>query len=325
MHILKTWKESDKELIEELKSRSFLDRGIEPEVQRIVEGVERHGDGAVASYTLEFDGVRLRTGEFTVKKESIDQARRQVGRRFASVLREIERNLVSYHRRQKPKDWRMDVGNGSSVGERWLPLRRVGLYVPAGKAPLVSTVLMGVVPAKVAGVKEIVVCSPPTRDGEIDPHILAACAMLGVKEVYRIGGAQAIAAMAIGTETIPRVDKIFGPGSVYVTMAKKILYGRVGIDIVAGPSEILILADESAEPAFIAADLLSQAEHGTGREVCVLVTDCDALAEKVRRELERIADGGSRTADSEIRNPKSEIPNVREESSRKDAKTQRKA
>jgi len=286
MHILKTWKGSDKGLIEQLMSRSFPDQGIERKVQGIIEGVEKGGDEAVADYGARYDDVRLRPDEFRVRKENLARARRQVDKEFITAFREIERNLAAYHRRQKPADWRMDAGNGSTVGERWLPLRRVGLYVPAGTAPLVSTVLMGVVPAKVAGVKEIVVSSPPSRDGEINTHILAACAMLGVEEVYRIGGAQAIAALAVGTETVPKVDKIVGPGGIYVTMAKRILYGRVGIDIVAGPSEILILADDSAEPSFVAADLLSQAEHGTGREVCVLVTDSPLLVEKVRKELE---------------------------------------
>lgn len=182
----------------------------------------------------------------------------------------------------------MDASGGSTLGERWLPLERVGIYVPGGKAPLVSTVLMGVVPATVAGVKEIAVFSPPGRDGEINRVVLAACSILGVEEVYRVGGAQAIAAMALGTKTVRNVDKIFGPGNIYVTMAKKLLYGRVGIDILAGPSELLVLADEAANPTFVAADLLSQAEHGTGDEVCVLATDSLPLAKRVQRELERL-------------------------------------
>ncbi len=297
MRTLKTWRDSDKQLIEQLMTRSFFDRRVERRVQGIIDDVEKRGDEAVADYSARYDDVWLRPEEFRVPEEDIARARRGVGKEFVSVLREVERNLVSYHRRQKPMDWRMDAGHGSTVGERWLPLERVGIYVPGGVAPLVSTVLMGVVPAKVARVKEIVVSSPPVREGEVDPHILAACAMLGVKEVYRIGGAQAIAAMALGTETVGKVHKIVGPGNIYVTTAKKLLYGRVGIDIVAGPSEILILADETAEPAFVAADLLSQAEHGTGREVCVLVTDCASLVKKVQKELEsRLGrDSGDRT------------------------------
>jgi histidinol dehydrogenase len=292
MHILKTWDDSDAVLLRQLMTRSFFDRRIEGQVQRIVEDVERRGDQAVVKYAERFDHVRLQPGELRVGREDIARARRSADKEFVSVFREIKRNLVSYHRRQKPTDWRMEEGNGGTVGERWLPLERVGVYVPAGKAPLISTVLMGVVPAKVAGVKEIVVVSPPSRNGEMNPYILAACAMLGVQEVYRMGGAQAIAAMAIGTQSVPRVDKIVGPGGIYVTMAKKLLYGRVGIDMVAGPSEILVLADESAEPAFVAADLLSQAEHGTGREVCVLVTDSRSLVRKVQKRLEWLVGPG---------------------------------
>jgi len=296
MRVLRTWEDTDKETINRLMARSFLDRRIERKVQTIIDGVEKRADEAVAEYSARFDGVSLRPQEFRVAKEDLSRARRQAGKEFVSVFREIERNLILYHRRQKPSDWRLDAGDGSTVGERWLPLERVGLYVPGGKAPLVSTVLMCVVPARIARVKEIVVSSPPSREGEVAPDILAACAMLGVGEVYRIGGVQAIAAMALGTETIRRVDKVFGPGNIYVTMAKKALYGRVGIDLLAGPSEILVVADDSAEPAFVAADLLSQAEHGTGREVCVLVTDSPALAEKVRAEMQSLLRSRRETA-----------------------------
>lgn len=295
MRILKTWKRADRPLIEQLMRRSFFDPRVERQVQRIIDGVERRGDAAVADYSASYDGVRLGPDAFRVRTNDLSRARRQVGKEYISVFREVERNLRSYHRRQKPTDWKMDAGNGGTVGERWVPVRRIGLYVPAGKAPLVSTVLMGVVPAKAAGVKDITVCSPPSREGDVDPYVLATCALLGVGEVYRIGGAQAIAAMGVGTETVPKVDKIVGPGGIYVTMAKKILYGRVGIDIVAGPSEVLILADDSADPAFVAADLLSQSEHGTGREVCVLVTDSASLVEKVRKRLESLFGSGKKT------------------------------
>ncbi len=294
MRVLKTWSGPDRRLIEQWMRRSFFDPKVEQQVQRIIREVEARGDEAVADCSARYDEVCLRPEEFLVKDEELARARRKIERDFVSVIREIERNLTFYHRRQKPEDWKMEGGNGGTVGERWVPVNRVGLYVPAGKAPLVSTVLMGVVPAKVAGVKQIVVCSPPSRNGEIDVHILATCAFLGVREVYRIGGAQAIGAMAIGTKTVPRVDKIVGPGGIYVTMAKKVLYGRVGIDIVAGPSEVLIVADDSAEPSYVAIDLLSQAEHGTGREVCVLVTHSRPLVEKVRKELVKRVSAGKR-------------------------------
>ena len=296
MRILKTWVASDKRAIESLMNRSFFDRKIERKVEAIIDAVEERGDEAVAAYTERFDDVRISPGKFRVEKGDLAAARRKAGRELVSVIQEIQRNLVSYHRRQKPKDWRMDAGNGSKLGQRWLPVERVGVYVPAGEAPLVSSVLMGVVPAKVAGVKEIVVCSPPSWNGGINPDILAACGLVGIEEVYRIGGVQAIAAMAIGTKTVRKVDKIVGPGNVYVTMAKKVLSGRVGIDILAGPSEVLILADDSAEPAFIAADLLSQAEHGTGREICLLVTDSSRLVNEVQKELESLVRSGQKAA-----------------------------
>jgi histidinol dehydrogenase len=285
MRILKTSLSSDRRAIDKLKNRSFLDKDTEQKVDAIIEGVRRRGDAAVAGYTERFDHVSLSPRRFRVHPGAIASAKKRAGTAFLSTLREVRKNLESYHRRQKPEDWVIDVGNGGKVGERWLPLKRVGVYVPAGKAPLVSSALMGVVPARVAGVKEVAVFSPPGPKGDINPFILAACGVLGVKEVYRVGGAQAVAAMAIGTKTIRKVDKVFGPGNIFVTMAKKALYGSVGIDIVAGPSEVLIVADDHADPSLVAVDLLSQAEHGTGREICVLVTDSARLAERVRAEL----------------------------------------
>ncbi|MDP2898029.1 MAG: histidinol dehydrogenase [bacterium] len=296
MRVLRTTVAAEREAIAQLQNRSFLDRRLERKVKSIIDDVEKRGDEAVSAYAERFDRVRIPPRKFRVEKSVLAAAFRDIDGELLSVLRKVERNLVAYHSRQRPKDWRMDAGRGSSLAERWLPINRVGVYVPAGQAPLVSSVLMGLVPARVAGVREVVVCSPPARDAEINRHILAACAMLGVREVYRIGGVQAIAAMALGTESIRRVDKIVGPGGAYVTMAKKLLYGRVGIDIVAGPSEILILADDSANPRFVAADLLSQAEHGTGYEVCLLVTDSAKLAEDVQKELEALAGCGESVA-----------------------------
>jgi histidinol dehydrogenase len=289
MRVLRTAVAAEREAIAQLQNRSFLDRRLERKVKSIIDDVEKRGEEAVCAYAERFDGVKIPPTKFRVEKSVLAAAFRNIDGELVSVLRKVERNLVAYHSRQRPKDWRMDAGRGSGLAERWLPIGRVGVYVPAGQAPLVSSVLMGVVPARVAGVREVVVCSPPTCDGEVNRHILAACAMLGVREVYRIGGVQAIAAMALGTESIRRVDKIVGPGGAYVTMAKKLLYGRVGIDIVAGPSEILILADDSANPSFVAADLLSQAEHGTGYEVCLLVTDSTKLARDVQKELRALA------------------------------------
>jgi histidinol dehydrogenase len=296
MRIFKSWVASDRQEIERLMNRSILDRDVEQQLEAIIDDIERRGDQAVAAYTERFDHVEIPPEKLRVEKQAISAARRKAGRELLSVIREIERNLLSYHRRQKPKDWWVDAGNGSKLGERWVPVERVGVYVPGGEAPLVSSVLMGLVPAKVAGVKEIVVCSPPSWKGDMSPHILAACGLLGAQEIYRVGGVQAIAAMAIGTETVRRVDKIVGPGNIYVTMAKKILSGRVGIDILAGPSEVLILADDSADPTFVAADLLSQAEHGTGREVCLLVTDSPRLARRVQQELVSLGRSGREAA-----------------------------
>jgi histidinol dehydrogenase len=210
-----------------------------------------------------------------------------VPKSFIAAVKRIRRNVSDYHKRQLPREWTFDAGMGSTLGELIRPVASVGAYVPGGTAPLVSTLLMTVVPARTAGVRRIAVATPPDKEGSVNPHILATADLLGVEEVYKMGGAQAIAALAFGTATVGRVDKIVGPGNIYVTEAKRQVFGDVDIDCIAGPSEILVLADGTANARYIAADILSQAEHGTGEEISVLVTDSDEVARDVADEVGR--------------------------------------
>jgi len=251
-------------------------------VEKVISDVRRHGDRAVRRYTKRFDGIDLK--DLSIPKEEIDASARQIDGEFADILRESARRIRVFHEFQKEQSWYFS-DNGMTLGQIIRPIQRVGVYVPGGKAFYPSTVLMNVIPAQVAGVKEIVLCVS-SHDDTINPYVAAAARLLRIKEVYRIGGAQAIAAMAYGTETIKRVDKIVGPGNIYVAMAKRMVFGDVGIDMIAGPSEILIIADEHARPEFIASDLLGQAEHDEMASA-ILLTDSKTLAENVRREVTR--------------------------------------
>jgi histidinol dehydrogenase len=253
----------------------------EQEVRSWVEDVRRRGDAALRDYTLKFDGVKLNRLEVT--KKQIKAAYDEVDAKLLSALRLAARRIKSYHTAQK----RSLIRDSSRAGLGWQmrPLNRVGVYTPGGTAPLPSSLLMTVIPAKVAGVKEIILATPPRKGGVVQPVILVAADIAGVDRVFSVGGAQAIAALAFGTESIPAVDKICGPGNIYVTLAKKLLYGVVGIDGLYGPSEVLIIADETAQPAYCAADLLAQAEHNLGS--AVLVTTSPALVNRVIREIEK--------------------------------------
>ncbi|MGE5554326.1 MAG: histidinol dehydrogenase [Betaproteobacteria bacterium] len=253
-------------------------------VAEIVAAVAKEGDAALLRYTARFDGVELTPDRLRVAPEEFAVARAEVPGEFVSAVRQARDRIEAYHRHQVRQSWSFDPGDGSRLGQQVTPLSRVGIYVPGGTAPLASSVLMNAVPAKVAGVESVALATPPDREGRINPHLLVAAEEAGVKEVYRIGGAQAIAALAFGTVTIPRVDKIAGPGNIYVTLAKKLVYGQVGIDMLAGPSEVAVVADETAEPRLVAADLLSQAEHDV-RAVPVLFTPSAALVERVEAEL----------------------------------------
>ena len=269
--------------------RQIFDRSAETAdvsgaVREILEAVEQRGDAAVLEYGKRFDGVA--PDRLEVDAAAIVKARETVGEDFVQLLERAAANIRAYHGMQRREGFEMSRPDGVILGERILPLRRVGLYVPGGTAAYPSTVLMNVIPAKIAGCEEVLLVSPPTCGGEIHPAILAAASVAGADRIFRSGGAQAIAALAFGTETIPAVDKITGPGNVYVAEAKRQVFGRVAIDMIAGPSEILIIADEEADPAEVAADLLSQAEHD--KNACaVLVTDSLTLGEAVQREVER--------------------------------------
>ncbi len=257
-------------------------------VREIVEAVKREGDAALLRYTEKFDGVKLEPGELRVKPAEIEEAYARVDPAFLEALRQAARNITSFHEKQKRTSWTEFRPDGTMVGMVLRPLRRVGLYVPGGSAAYPSSVLMNVLPAKVAGVPEIVMVTPPATGGRsgIDPYVLVAAAEAGVSEIYRVGGAQAVAALAFGTATIPAVDKICGPGNIYVALAKRHVYGAVDIDSIAGPSEIVVLADDSADARLVAADLLSQAEHDEMASA-ILVTPSPRLARETEAELGR--------------------------------------
>ncbi len=287
MEIIQAEKIKNRKKIDRLINRSLSDKEIERKVAKIISDVQLKGDIAVAEYTRKFDHVILMPKNFKVKKTELNEAKKLIDPDFFNLLEKIRRNIINYHKHQLKSSWQITDSNGSSLGEIIVPISTIGVYVPAGTAPLVSSVLMTVVPAQIAGVRKIIIATPPDKKGKVNPYILMACSYLGVTDIYKIGGAQAVAALALGTKRIPKVEKIFGPGNIYVTTAKKLLYGTVAIDSLCGPSEILIIAGSSANPSYIAADLLSQAEHGSGKEVAVLVTPSTNLAEKVSAEVKR--------------------------------------
>lgn len=251
----------------------------ERQVAEILKAVKEKGDSALFSYTKLFDQVEIDENTVLVTEAEIKEAYRQVPQSLLMTMRRSLKNIESYHRKQMQYSWFDSKPDGTLLGQKVTPLQRVGVYVPGGKAAYPSSVLMNVVPAKIAGVEEIVMVTPPGRDGTLDCATLVAAKEAGVSAIYKVGGAQAVAALAYGTKTIPRVDKIVGPGNIYVALAKKAVYGHVAIDSIAGPSEILIIADETANPAYVAADLLSQAEHDE-LSSAILVTTSQELAEK---------------------------------------------
>lgn len=286
MQIVKLTKETKKNILEQLLKRSPDSyQGFEERVDAIIQNVKKNGDEAVFGYTKQFDGVEITAENVRVTPEEIEEAYEKVDKTLLDVIRKSLVNIRSYHEKQKKYSWFDSTENGTMLGQKVTPLGIVGLYVPGGKAVYPSSVLMNVVPAKVAGVGRIVVTTPPGKDGKIPASTLVAAHEAGVDEIYKVGGAQAIAALAFGTESIPKADKITGPGNIYVALAKKAVYGHVSIDSVAGPSEILVLADETATPRYVAADLLSQAEHDEMASA-ILVTTSEELAQKVSEEIE---------------------------------------
>ena len=257
------------------------DGEVEAGVREILSQVRDRGDEAVAEFTARFDGVSLTPGRFRVPQKALDDAHKAMDAALEQALQEAADNIERFHQRQRTESWSIEDADGVTLGKRVLPLNRVGVCVPGGEAPLLSTLLMTVVPAKVAGVKQICVVTPPQKNGLPHADLLATAALLGIDELYAIGGAQAVAALAYGTDTIPAVDKIVGPGGAYTVEAKRQVFGIVGIEMIPGPSEIVVLADDAADPRLIAADLLSQAEHGSGLEAAVCITPSAELADQV--------------------------------------------
>ncbi len=279
-------KESTKDILENLLKRSPSSYGkYEMAVAQILDKVKQEKDQALFGYTKEFDKADITAENIRVTEEEIKEAYEQVDPSLLAVIRKALVNIRTYHEKQRQNSWFTSSENGTMLGQKVTPLYRVGVYVPGGKAVYPSSVLMNIVPAKVAGVPNIVMCTPPGRDGKVYPTTLVAAREAGADVIYKVGGAQAVAAMAFGTESIPKVDKIVGPGNIFVALAKKAVYGHVSIDSVAGPSEILVLADDTANPHYVAADLLSQAEHDEMASA-ILITTSTELAKKVQSEIE---------------------------------------
>lgn len=276
---------------DEKKLRAWLDersQEINPEVvgkaAEILNRVRKEGDAALIDYTQRFDGVSIQN--FRVSEEELDEAEAKCDASFKEAMRLAAQNIETFHKAQLPQSYLLQQDRGIYLGERVIPLSSVGIYVPGGRAQYPSSVLMNAIPAKVAGVQRIVMVTPPNKEGTINPNIAYAARLAGVSEIYKVGGAQAVGALAYGTESIPSVDKITGPGNIFVAAAKKLVYGKVDIDMIAGPSEILVISDEGADPSFVAADLLSQAEHDPLASA-ILLTTSRTLLEKVNEELER--------------------------------------
>lgn len=278
--------ESNKQkLISELKERcEETEQDVIESVKNILSKVKKEGDKALFDFTRSFDKVDLKTLE--VSKEEIDECFSKVEDNFIQALKEAKSNIEDYHNKQKSNGFLMTKDNGVYLGQRVLPLEKVGVYVPGGTAAYPSSVLMNVIPAKVAGVDEIIMVTPPDKNGGINPYIGVAAKIAGIDKIYKVGGAQAVAALAYGTESITKVDKIVGPGNIFVATAKKLVFGQVDIDMIAGPSEILVVADEKSNPAYVAADLMSQAEHDRIASA-ILVTTSKDLYEEVEIELEK--------------------------------------
>lgn len=286
MRILELNEDTKKDILTNLLKRSPNSYGeYEGRVNSIIEEIKQKRDEAVFEYTKKFDGYDLNAKNIMVTQDEIDRAYEEIDDELVKVIRKALVNIRDYHAKQKRNSWFDANPKGTILGQKITPLEKVGVYVPGGKAAYPSSVLMNVIPAKVAGVSQIIMCTPPGKDGHIYSGTLVAAKEAGVDVIYKVGGAQAIAAMAYGTESVPKVDKIVGPGNIYVALAKKAVYGQVGIDSIAGPSEIMVLADETANPRFVAADLLSQAEHDELASA-ILVTTSKELAKKVSEEID---------------------------------------
>lgn len=286
MRTISLTEETRKNLLENLLKRSPNQYGqYEATVSEMIEQVKSRKDEALFAYTEQFDHCKLTPETIRVTRAEIEEAYSQVDEAFIAVMKRSRENIRIYHEKQLRNSWFDAKEDGTILGQKITPIEKVGVYVPGGKAAYPSSVMMNVIPARVAGVSRIVMTTPPGRDGKVNPGTLVAADIAGVDEIYKAGGAQAIAALAFGTESIPKVDKIVGPGNIFVALAKKAVYGHVSIDSIAGPSEILVLADETANPRYVAADLLSQAEHDELASAILITTD-HTLAQKVSEEIE---------------------------------------
>ncbi|MCM8766273.1 MAG: histidinol dehydrogenase [Candidatus Omnitrophica bacterium] len=281
MKLLKLYSKEMEKLLNRLYLRK---KRVEKTVAKIIEDVRNLGDEAVIKYTYKFDRIRLTPRQIRVGEAEISGAFQDIQPEFVNKFKEIIGNIEGFYKKRVKKSWRMRTEEGIILGEEVFPLKRIGIYIPGGTAPLISTVYMTVIPARIAGVEEIVLATPPGKDGFINPYILVVASLLKIKEIYKIGGAQAIAALAFGTKTIRRVDKIFGPGNLYVTEAKRQVFGYVGIEMLAGPSEVVIIANRFSNPLYVVADLKAQAEHAGG--LSFLITTSKSLAKVVKKEVE---------------------------------------
>lgn len=286
MRIQRLDKDTKQNLLEDLLKRSPNNYGeYEQGVQEILDRVKNEKDQAIFDYTKKFDQAEINAQNIKVTEEEIKEAYELADPKLIEIIRKALKNIKSYHKKQRQFSWFDSQPDGTILGQKVTPLHRVGVYVPGGKAVYPSSVLMNIVPAKVAGVDEIIMVTPPGKDGKVTPNTLIAAHEAGATAIYKVGGAQAIGALAYGTESIPKVDKIVGPGNIYVALAKKAVYGHVSIDAIAGPSEILVIADETANPRYVAADLLSQAEHDELASA-ILVTTSEELAQKVSDQVD---------------------------------------
>lgn len=294
MRTVKLTDECRKDILKNLLKRSTGNyTQYEETVAEILDNVKKNGDKALFELTLKFDKFELTKDNIKVTKEEINEAYKQIEPEYIEVMKHAKENIWAYHEKQLRSSWIDTKPDGSILGQRFTPIEIAGTYVPGGKAAYPSSVLMNIIPAKVAGVSRIVMVTPPGKDGKVNPGTLVSADIAGVDEIYKVGGAQAIGALAFGTESVPKVDKITGPGNIFVALAKKAVYGNVGIDSLAGPSEIVVLADESANPRYVAADLLSQAEHDEMASA-ILITTSEELASKVSVEVDKFVEELSR-------------------------------
>ena len=296
MRIISLSQDTRKDVLNDLLKRSPNNYGqYESTVNEIIENVKQNGDNALFEYTLKFDKFTLNEENIVVTRDEIEEAYNSMDEKLVEVIRHSAANIRSFHEKQLRNSWFTSREDGTILGMKITPIEKAGVYVPGGKAAYPSSVLMNVVPAKVAGVNKIIMTTPPGANGKVNPGTLVAADIAGVDVIYKVGGAQAIAAMAFGTESIPKVDKITGPGNIFVALAKKAVYGYVSIDSIAGPSEILVLADETANPRYVAADLLSQAEHDELASA-ILITTSEELAQKVSEQIDIFTAELSRSA-----------------------------